>query len=179
MSPLYSSASLVIDSGGGDWFGGGSCLGGGGGGGPGGGGGRPARTEVQEEKFWKNLFSVAFERMPMSQLITKIGTRMDYRHTFVVQLNKLSGFKTIQTYQKFYFSSGEDGPLIGIEDSFFEMVSLRPGGVYTKAQFKKELECIATCGMFEKLDMEGKGRQTGMETIGITISFTERNMAFS
>ncbi|KAJ6307793.1 hypothetical protein OIU76_017561 [Salix suchowensis] len=51
------------------------------------------------------------------------------------------------------------------------MVSLRPGGVYTKAQLQKELESLATCGMFEKVDMEGKTNPDG--TIGITISFTE------
>ncbi|CAF1717029.1 unnamed protein product, partial [Brassica napus] len=38
---------------------------------------------------------------------------------------------------------------------FFES---RPGGVYTKAQLQKELETLATCGMFEKVDLEGNPR---------------------
>ncbi|KAG2673373.1 hypothetical protein I3843_13G076400 [Carya illinoinensis] len=51
------------------------------------------------------------------------------------------------------------------------MVSLRPGGIYNKAQLQKELETLATCGMFEKVDMEGKTNSDG--TIGVVISFTE------
>ncbi|XP_059626577.1 protein TOC75-3, chloroplastic-like isoform X2 [Cornus florida] len=51
------------------------------------------------------------------------------------------------------------------------MVSLRPGGIYTKAQFQMELETLATCGMFEKVDLEGKTNPDG--TMGITISFKE------
>lgn len=51
------------------------------------------------------------------------------------------------------------------------MVSLKPGGVYTKAQLQKELESLATCGMFEKVDMEGKTNADG--SLGLTISFAE------
>lgn len=60
---------------------------------------------------------------------------------------------------------------VGTEDSFFEMVTLRPGGVYTKAQLQKELETLATCGMFEKVDLEGKTKPDG--TIAVKILFTE------
>ncbi|KAI3473898.1 hypothetical protein Pfo_028090 [Paulownia fortunei] len=51
------------------------------------------------------------------------------------------------------------------------MVSLRPGGIYTKAQLQKELETLATCGMFEKVDLETKTNPDG--TINITIPFLE------
>ncbi|KZV53014.1 hypothetical protein F511_27630 [Dorcoceras hygrometricum] len=51
------------------------------------------------------------------------------------------------------------------------MVSLRPGGVYTKAQLQKELETLATCGMFEKVDLETKTNPDG--TINVTIPFLE------
>ncbi|KAF2573553.1 hypothetical protein F2Q70_00000710, partial [Brassica cretica] len=51
---------------------------------------------------------------------------------------------------------------------FFE---IRPGGVYTKAQLQKELETLATCGMFEKVDLEGETKPDG--TLGVTISFAE------
>lgn len=60
---------------------------------------------------------------------------------------------------------------MGPEDSFFEMVSLRPGGIYTKAQLQKELETLATCGMFEKVDLESMTKPDG--TLGVTIKFTE------
>ncbi|KAG2278116.1 hypothetical protein Bca52824_060671 [Brassica carinata] len=35
------------------------------------------------------------------------------------------------------------------------------GGVYTKAQLQKELETLATCGMFEKVDLEGETKPDG------------------
>lgn len=60
---------------------------------------------------------------------------------------------------------------MGTEDSFFEMVTLRPGGVYTKAQLQKELETLANCGMFEKVDLQAKTKPDG--TIAVKISFTE------
>lgn len=57
------------------------------------------------------------------------------------------------------------------DDSFSEMVSLRPGGVYTKAQLQKELESLATCGMFEKVDLQGKTNADG--TLSLTVAFSE------
>lgn len=57
------------------------------------------------------------------------------------------------------------------DDSFSEMVTLRPGGVYTRAQLQKELESLATSGMFEKVDLEGKTNADG--TMAITVSFSE------
>ncbi|KAI4334555.1 hypothetical protein L6164_019233 [Bauhinia variegata] len=88
----------------------------------------------------------------------------------VFQLNKLSGFKKYKISDILFFDRRR-GTTVGTEDSFFEMVSLRPGGVYTKAQLQKELESLATCGMFEKVEMEGKTNADG--TVGITISFAE------
>ncbi|OVA15600.1 Bacterial surface antigen (D15) [Macleaya cordata] len=88
----------------------------------------------------------------------------------VVQLNKLSGFKKYKVSEILFFDRRR-WATVGTEDSFFEMVSLRPGGVYTKAHLQKELETLATCGMFEKVDLEGKTKPDG--TIGVTISFTE------
>ncbi|KAI6686867.1 hypothetical protein NL676_032780 [Syzygium grande] len=88
----------------------------------------------------------------------------------VVQLNKLSGFKKYKLSEILFFDRRR-WTTVGTEDSFFEMVSLRPGGIYTKAQLQKELETLATCGMFEKVDMEGKTKADG--TLSLTISFTE------
>ncbi|XAR60640.1 hypothetical protein NMG60_11034095 [Bertholletia excelsa] len=88
----------------------------------------------------------------------------------VVQLNKLSAFKKYKVSDILFFDRRR-GTTVGTEDSFFEMVSLRPGGIYTKTQLQKELETLATCGMFEKVDLEGKTNPDG--TIGAMISFLE------
>ncbi|KAI4373445.1 hypothetical protein MLD38_011570 [Melastoma candidum] len=88
----------------------------------------------------------------------------------VVQLAKLSGFKKYKLSEILFFDRRRF-QTVGTEDSFFEMVSLQPGGIYTKAQLMKELESLAGCGMFEKVDMEGKTKPDG--TLGLTISFTE------
>lgn len=87
-----------------------------------------------------------------------------------VPLNKFSGFKRYKVSEVLFFDRGTR-TTVGTEDSFFEMVTLRPGGVYTKAQLQKELETLATCGMFEKVDLEGKTKPDG--TIAVKILFTE------
>lgn len=88
----------------------------------------------------------------------------------VVQLNKLSGFKRYKLSEMLFFDKRR-WTTVGTEDMFLEMVSLRPGGIYTMAQLQTELETLATCGMFEKVDMEGKTNPDG--TLSLTISFTE------
>ncbi|KAB5573311.1 hypothetical protein DKX38_000505 [Salix brachista] len=161
VATIFLRLSPVIDSGGGDWFGGGNWVGGGGGGGGGGDGGAGG-------EFWKKLFSVASANADESQ--SQDWDSHGLPANIVVQLNKLSGFKKYKLSEILFFDRRR-WTTVGTEDSFFEMVSLRPGGVYTKAQLQKELESLATCGMFEKVDMEGKTNPDG--TIGITISFTE------
>ncbi|XP_030537608.2 protein TOC75-3, chloroplastic [Rhodamnia argentea] len=139
--------------GGGNGFGGG----GGGGGGDGSGGG-----------FWERLFS-----SPAAIADEQQNPEWDSHGlpaNIVVQLNKLSGFKKYKLSEILFFDRRR-WTTVGTEDSFFEMVSLRPGGIYTKAQLQKELETLATCGMFEKVDMEGKTKPDG--TLSLTISFTE------
>ncbi|OAY61182.1 protein TOC75-3, chloroplastic [Manihot esculenta] len=140
---------------GGDWFGGG---GGGGGGGDG----------FGEGGFWKRLFSPAPAIADESQ--SQEWDSHGLPANIVVQLSKLSGFKKYKISEILFFDQWR-GATGGTEDSFFEMVSLRPGGIYTKAQLQKELETLATCGMFEKVEMEGKANPDG--TLGITISFSE------
>ncbi|GFZ01437.1 translocon at the outer envelope membrane of chloroplasts 75-III [Actinidia rufa] len=87
-----------------------------------------------------------------------------------LQLNKFSGFKKYKVSEISFYDSRQ-GSNVGSNDSFFEMVSIRRGGVYTKAQLEKELETLAGCGMFEKVNLEGTTKADG--TIGIMISFTE------
>lgn len=119
--------------------------------------------------FWSRFFSssaIAKEEESAQQEWDSHGLPAN----IVVQLNKLSGFKKYKLSEILFFDRRR-WTTVGTEDSFFEMVSLRPGGVYTKTQLQKELETLATCGMFEKVDLEGKTNPDG--TIGVTISFTE------
>lgn len=134
---------------GGGWFGGGGGDGGGG--------------------FWGRLFSV-----PPAAAKDEEGSAEWDSHglpaNIVVQLAKLSAFKRYKLSELFFFDQRRRAN-VGSDDSFFEMVSLRPGGVYTKAQLQQELETLATCGMFEKVDLEAKTKPDG--TVSLTVSFAE------
>ncbi|KAK2642725.1 hypothetical protein Ddye_024488 [Dipteronia dyeriana] len=155
---LFLQLTPVLTGGSG---GNGGGFGGGGGGGGGGGDG--------DGGFWKKLFrpEPAFaDEENESQEWDSHGLPAN----IVVQLSKLSGFKKYKLSEILFFDRRR-GVTVGTEDSFFEMVSLRPGGVYTKTQLAKELETLATCGMFEKVDMESKTKPDG--TMALTISFLE------
>lgn len=143
--------------------------GGGSSGGAGGFGGGGGSNGGGDGGFWRRLFrpKVANADEPQSQ---QEWDSHGLPANIVVQLNKLSGFKKYKVSEILFFDRRR-WSTVGTEDSFFEMVSLRPGGVYTKAQLQKELETLANCGMFEKVDLEGKTNPDG--TIGVTISFTE------
>ncbi|TKY67377.1 TOC75-3 protein [Spatholobus suberectus] len=132
------------------------------GGGGGGGGGSDGGS------FWSRLFSpaAALADEPESPEWDSHGHPVN----IVVQLNKLSGFKKYKISSIVLFDRIRKAKL-GSEDSFFEMVTLSGGGVYTKAQLQKELETLASCGMFQKVDMEGKTNADG--SMALTISFTE------
>ncbi|MBA0669151.1 hypothetical protein Goklo_001998, partial [Gossypium klotzschianum] len=145
--------------------GGNNCGGSGGGGLSGGGGG----NNGGDGNFWEKLFS------PSPAIADDNNQNQEWDShglpaNIVVQLNKLSGFKKYKLSEILFFDRRR-WTTVGTEDSFFEMVSLRPGGIYTKTQLQKELETLATCGMFEKVDMEGKTNPDG--TLGLTISFAE------
>ncbi|KAL7113916.1 hypothetical protein ACP275_04G088800 [Erythranthe tilingii] len=157
-SPVLSGNDSIFN------FSGGGAGGNGGGGGGGGGGGSSGGPGGN---FWR-FFSpaaVAKDDDPQQEWDSH-----GLPASIVVQLNKLSGFKKYKVSDILFFDRRR-GSTVGTEDSFFEMVSLRPGGVYTKAQLQKELETLATCGMFEKVDLETKTNPDG--TINITIPFLE------
>ncbi|KAK7312456.1 hypothetical protein VNO77_36330 [Canavalia gladiata] len=145
----------------------GSVGGGGGGGGNSSGGDGGGWFNNGEGSFWSRVFAPA--------TASADEPKQDWDPhglpaNIVVQLNKLSGFKKYKLSEIQFFDRSSRNRF-GTEDSFFEMVSLRPGGVYTKAQLQKELEALASCGMFEKVDMEGKTNTDG--SMSLTISFTE------
>ncbi|XP_034687565.1 protein TOC75-3, chloroplastic [Vitis riparia] len=153
----FSPVTPLVDSG--DFSGGGGVGGTGDGGGGGGGGG--------DGGFWSRIFSpAAVAKDEESQEWDSHGLPAN----IVVQLNKLSGFKKYKISEILFYDRRR-GSVVGTEDSFFEMVTIRPGGIYNKAQLQKELENLATCGMFEKVDLEGKTNPDG--TVGVTISFLE------
>ncbi|XP_051134327.1 protein TOC75-3, chloroplastic [Andrographis paniculata] len=149
--------------------------GGGGGGGSGGGGGGGGGGEGGEGgDFWSQTLSpaaVAKDDDPEQEWDSH-----GLPANIVVQLNKLSGFKKYKVSDILFFDKRR-ASTVGTEDSFFEMVSLRPGGIYTKAQLQKELESLATCGMFEKIDLETKTNPDG--TIKITIPYLESTWQYA
>ncbi|KAE8808315.1 protein TOC75, chloroplastic [Hordeum vulgare] len=143
--------------GGGGWGGGGAGAGGGGGGGG----------------FWSRIFSAG-----AANADDKSSADWDPHGlpaNITVPLSKLSGLKRYKLSELKFFDRAAPGgggaTDAGPEDSFFEMVTLQPGGVYTKSQLLKELETLVSCGMFERVDLEGKAKPDG--TLGLTVSFTE------
>lgn len=60
---------------------------------------------------------------------------------------------------------------IGTKDPFFELVTLRPGGIYTKQQLETEVENLLNCGMFQSIEMETLTQPDG--TLTSQISFVE------
>uniref|UniRef100_A0A0D6R0X4 Uncharacterized protein n=1 Tax=Araucaria cunninghamii TaxID=56994 RepID=A0A0D6R0X4_ARACU len=75
---------------------------------------------------------------------------------------KLSGIDLYDDVSGSYRSS---------KDSFYELFTLRPGGVYTKAHFQAEYDNLAKCGMFQEVEMEGVCQADG--TIKLLVSFKE------
>ncbi|PSS09416.1 Protein TOC75-3 like [Actinidia chinensis var. chinensis] len=136
----------------------------GGGGGSGGGGG--------DGGFWGRLFTPAAAIAQDDDDDSKAEEWDPHGipAKITLQLNKFSGFKKYKVSEISFYDSRQ-GSNVGSSDSFFEMVSIRRGGVYTKVQLEKELETLAGCGMFEKVNLEGTTKADG--TIGIMISFTE------
>ncbi|KAF2909186.1 hypothetical protein DAI22_11g008400 [Oryza sativa Japonica Group] len=49
--------------------------------------------------------------------------------------------------------------------------ALRPGGVYTRAQLRDELDALATSGMFDHVTLQTKPKPDG--TLGLTVSYAE------
>ncbi|XP_010443680.1 PREDICTED: protein TOC75-3, chloroplastic-like [Camelina sativa] len=150
---LFSLLSILKGGGGG----GGGGVGGGGGGGGGDGG------------FWRDLFFLARVAVADEEPSPEWDSH-GLPANIVVQLNKLSGLKKYKISDIIFFDRRSKANA-ETEDSFFDIVSIQPGGVYTKAQLQSELETLATCGFFDKIDFEGKTKPDG--TLGVTFSFVE------
>ncbi|KAM7522565.1 hypothetical protein LguiA_012467 [Lonicera macranthoides] len=117
--------------------------------------------------FWSRIFC------PVAMASTNDSQEYDHHGLPVgitFQLSKLSGFKKYKLSEVFFMDQKQRHNNIRMDDLFFDM-SVRAGGVYTKAELQKELETLSTCGMFDKVNFEGKSKADG--TIGLTISFVE------
>ncbi|CAK8576092.1 unnamed protein product [Lathyrus sativus] len=158
--PFHNLSGLNAAAGGG--------AGGGGGGSSSSGGGGGGWFNGGEGSFWSRILSPA--RAIADEPKSEDWDSHELPANITVLLGKLSGFKRYKISDVVFFDRNTKTK-IGMEDSFLDMVSLKPGGVYTKAQLQKELESLATCGMFEKVDMEGKTNADG--SLGLTISFAE------
>jgi hypothetical protein len=161
-SGLYLTDSLPNFSGGGGPSSGGNG-GGGGGGGDGGG-----WFNGDNGSFWSRILSPS--RAIADEPKSKDWDSHELPANITVATSKLSGFKKYKV-SDIYFLDRNTRRRIGAEDSFLDMVSLKPGGIYTKAQLQKELESLASCGMFEKVDMDAKTKPDG--TLALSISFAE------
>ncbi|KAF3334003.1 protein TOC75-3 [Carex littledalei] len=154
------SAYFLLSGGGG--FGGAGGGGGFGGGGWGFGGG-------DFGKFLSNAFSIH----PANAKDETAGKEWDPHNLpvdVIISLNKLSSLKRYKLSEIEYYDRRR-GKQTSTGDSFFEMVSLRAGGVYTKAQLQQEIETLATCGMFEKVDLQCKTKPDG--TLAAKVIFSE------
>jgi len=157
---VHCNKPIIINNGHGGVGGGGGNFGGGGGwwfGGGGNGGG-----------FWSRFFTpaAAIADETKSEEFDSHGMPVN----ITVQLNKLSGFKKYKISEIMFFDKRRKTK-VSSDDSFSEMITIVPGGVYTRAQLQKELDSLASSGMFEKVDLEGKTNADG--TVGITVSYSE------
>lgn len=60
---------------------------------------------------------------------------------------------------------------VDAKDAFYELVTLRNGGIATKAQLDSETENLMNCGMFQSVEMEAVTKLDG--SLKLQISFTE------
>ncbi|KAJ7564008.1 hypothetical protein O6H91_03G133900 [Diphasiastrum complanatum] len=60
---------------------------------------------------------------------------------------------------------------IDMKDPFYELVTIRSGGVFTKAQLEAEVENLKNCGMFETVEMVARTQADG--SLKIQVPFVE------
>jgi len=153
---LSTGAILALSGGDGGGFGG--FISGGGGGGGGGGGWR----------FWLNNFAWADSRNEEEG-----GDAFDPHGLQVgrtVPLSKLNPSKRYKVSEVELVDKRTKQP-VNAKDAFYELVTLRAGGVASKAQLEAEVENLMNCGMFQSVEMEGVTQLDG--SVKMEISFIE------
>ncbi|KAH7306402.1 hypothetical protein KP509_22G009500 [Ceratopteris richardii] len=63
------------------------------------------------------------------------------------------------------------GTNIAPDDPFYELVTMKPGGIFTAAQFQAELDNLTNCGMFERVTMDALPQSDG--TVRMQVTFAE------
>lgn len=156
---LSSSVFLVVLTGGdGGGFGG---FGGGGGGGGGSGGGS-WRFWLDNGMAWadaKNEEEAADASDPHG---LQVGRNIPVSKLNPAKRYRVSGVELVDKRTK---------QAIDSKDPFYELVTLRTGGVATKAQLDAEVENLMNCGMFQTVEMDGVTQLDG--SLKMQISFIE------
>lgn len=143
--------------------GGGSGFGGWNGGGPGGGGSGGSGD------FWhgclENFMAFASSDDPESNFDShglKVGSKTNISKLNPTKRYKISGVDLMDSRTE---------KLVGPDDPFHELITLKPGGIFTRAQFQTELENLSGCGMFESVYLDAIPHQDG--TLRMQVSFAE------
>lgn len=87
-----------------------------------------------------------------------------------VQINRLSSSKKYKISGVELLDSRKNKP-VRSNDPFYEMISLKPGAIYTKSILQAELDNLTSSGMFEKMDLDAITQPDG--TIKLKFSFVE------
>ena len=154
---LSARVLLILSGGNGGGWGG---FGSGGGGGGGGGNGWNfwldsglAWADARNEEEGADAFDPHGLQVGRNVPLSKLNPAKRY---------KVSGVELIDKRTK---------QAINAKDPFYELVTLRTGGVSSKAQLDSEVENLMNCGMFQSVDMEGVTQLDG--SLKMQISFTE------
>lgn len=152
------SAGTILALSGGDGGGFGGFISGGGGGGGGGGGWRFwlenfAWADSKNDEEGGDAFDPHGLQVGRNVPLSKLNPSKRYKVTEVELVDK----RTKQA--------------VSAKDAFYELVTLRAGGVATKAQLEAEVENLMNCGMFQSVEMEGVTQLDG--SLKMEISFVE------
>ncbi|KAL2456834.1 Protein TOC75-3 [Forsythia ovata] len=86
----------------------------------------------------------------------------------VVGLNRLSGFKKYKV-SKINFLHPRTRTIFNNEDSFDDLLTLQPRGIYSKAQLQEQVEKINSSGWFKKVELDTKTNPDGTVDVNIPI----------
>ncbi|KAG8386071.1 hypothetical protein BUALT_Bualt03G0110800 [Buddleja alternifolia] len=114
--------------------------------------------------------SPPFTKINMSQP-SKDWDSHDLPPNMVVQLKKLSGFKKYKVSNINFLNPRTRSIVYSAEESFGDLVDLKPGNVYTKHDFMKQLNALSSSGCFEKIELDAKTNPDG--SVNINIPFKE------
>lgn len=95
----------------------------------------------------------------------------DLEANLVVQLNRLSGHKKYKIANVKFLNPRTRSVVNGADESFGDLLVLRPGGVYTKKDFVEQLETLSSSDCFAKIELEAKTNPDG--SLDINIPFRE------